>query len=357
MDAKFCTGAVVGAAAAAAFCLWRSRSQGVPPRGSPESKGLPVASAGVLAGGRVAVITGAGTGIGRACAKRCASLGMKVVLAGNIKEDLGHVQEECVNAGAPKANVAIHVCNVAEESDVRKLKDFAFKTYGAVHFLMNNAAIQNNGKAGPYEHLDRWRDVMAVNLWGVVHGCQVFAPAMIEQNEPAVIVNTGSKQGITAPPGDTAYNVSKAGVKVLTEALQHSLRSTPGCKVNAFLLVPGWTITMITTLANKRMQGREWDPEKAQDERSYDGTKDAEVARQRLQARGAWTADQVVDELFGAVNAGAPFYVICPDNETTRAMDNGRMQWSADDLLFRRLPLSRWSEQHKAEYAEVSKHF
>ena len=154
---------------------------------------------------------------------------------------------------------------------------------------------------------------------GVVHGCQAFGQAMVDQGTKAVIVNTGSKQGITMPPGDTAYNVSKSGVKTLTEGLQHTLRETPNCKVNAFLLVPGWTITMIGTKGNQRLQGSEWDPSKAQDERSYDGVHDPNVAREKLEARGAWPADKVVDRMMGAVNSGAPFYIICPDNETTEA--------------------------------------
>merc|ERR1712072_164350 len=219
---------------------------------------------------------------------------------------------------------------------------------------MNNAAIQNNGNASAIEFLDRWRAVMDVNFWGVVYGCQIFVPDMIASGEKCVVVNTGSKQGITAPPGDTAYNCSKAAVKTLTEGLQHTLRNTPGCKVNAFLLVPGWTITMIATNANKRLKGEEWDPATAQDESCYDGVKDREVAQEKLMARGAWPADRVVDECFAAVNTGAPFYIICPDNETTVSQDKGRMQWSADDILFRRQPLSRWSEQYKDEYASVS---
>eukprot|EP01043_Picozoa_sp_COSAG02_P008520 COSAG02_NODE_274_length_26244_cov_36.943507_18_plen_213_part_00 len=140
-----------------------------------------------------------------------------------------------------------------------------------------------------------------------------------------MIVNTGSKQGITMPPGDTAYNVSKSGVKTLTEGLQHTLREIPGCRVNAFLLVPGWTITMIGTKSDQRLQGSKWDPNKAQDERSYDGVQDPNVAQNKLEARGAWPADKVVDRMMGAVNTGAPFYIICPDNETTEACVSSRL--------------------------------
>mmetsp|Transcript_2933 Transcript_2933/g.7318 ORF Transcript_2933/g.7318 Transcript_2933/m.7318 type:complete len:185 (+) Transcript_2933:690-1244(+) len=177
------------------------------------------------------------------------------------------------------------------------------------------------------------------------------------QDEPCVVVNTGSKQGITMPPGDTAYNVSKAGVKVLTEALQHQLRSTPSCKVNAFLLVPGCVNTMIRTRGDKWVQGEAFDPTKAQDERSYDGVQSRDYSAKKWKARGAWSADELVDELFGVIDAGTPFYIICQDHETTRAQDDGRIQWSADDLIFRRAPLSRWSEQYAAEYKEVAAKF
>jgi NAD(P)-dependent dehydrogenase (short-subunit alcohol dehydrogenase family) len=87
-------------------------------------------------------------------------------------------------------------------------------------------------------HYDRWQRVLGVNLWGVINGVHAFTQAMIDQKTPSAIVNTGSKQGITCPPGDTAYNITKAGVKVLTEGLAHSLRNIEGCQVTAHLLVP-----------------------------------------------------------------------------------------------------------------------
>ena len=100
--------------------------------------------------------------------------------------------------------------------------------FGAVHVLMNNAGVQpGSGMFGPERS---WERVLGVNLWGVIHGSQVFAPGMLEAGEPGLIINTGSKQGITTPPGDPAYNVAKAGVKAFTEALQHELRNTPGAR-------------------------------------------------------------------------------------------------------------------------------
>ena len=114
---------------------------------------------------------------------------------------------------------------------------------------------------------------------------------------------------------------------------------------------------MISTRANKRLQGSAFDASTAQDERSYDGVNDADLARQKLESRGAWPAQKVVDMLVDSVSRGAPFYIICPDNETTPAMDIGRIQWAADDIVFGRVPLSRWSQQYKDEYKAVSAKF
>jgi short-subunit dehydrogenase len=142
---------------------------------------------------------------------------------------------------------------------------------------------------------------------------------MAAAGAPGLIINTGSKQGITTPPGDTAYNVSKAGVKVATEGLQHELRNLPGCRITAHLLVPGFTFTGLT--------GRSEKP------------------------AGAWTADQVIDEMLAGISAGR-FYIICPDNEVTSAMDRKRIRWAAEDVIENRPPLSRWDPNHAAAFAE-----
>jgi NAD(P)-dependent dehydrogenase (short-subunit alcohol dehydrogenase family) len=186
-----------------------------------------------------------------------------------------------------------------------------------VAVLMNNAGIGQGG--GPYEKLDRWQAILNVNLWGVIHGVQVFAPAMLAQKKPGAIVNTGSKQGITTPPGDTAYNVSKAGVKVFTEGLAHSLRNEPGGQVTAHLLVPGFTHTGIN-----HPQTKEKPP-------------------------GAWTADQVAEMMIERMSAG-DFYIICPDNEVTSDLDKKRIRWAADDIVENRPPLSRWHPDYKAAF-------
>ncbi len=137
------------------------------------------------------------------------------------------------------------------------------KRFGGTDILMNNAGIQPGSTMfGP---LENWQRILAVNLWGVIHGSQVFAPRMIERGRPGLIINTGSKQGITTPPGDPAYNVSKAGVKAFTEALQHELRNTAGCKISAHLLIPGHVFTALTARGRTEKPAGAWTPEQTVD--------------------------------------------------------------------------------------------
>jgi len=146
---------------------------------------------------------------------------------------------------------------------------------------------------------------------------QTFLPGMIAQGAPALVINTGSKQGITNPPGNPGYNVTKAGVKALTESLAHELRALPDCRVSAHMLVPGFTFTGITGVAQK--------------------------------PAGAWTGEQVVDFMLDSLARG-DFYILCPDNDVTRAMDERRMQWAADDMIRNRPALSRWDNDYKTAF-------
>ena len=262
--------------------------------------------------GRVAVITGGASGIGLAAAKRFASLGMKLVLADLSQDILDKAAAQL--SGTELVTVPTDVSKIEE---VQRLKDRAYAEFGAVHLLMNNAGTSPGG--GPFDHYERWQRVLGVNLWGVINGVHTFTQAMIDQKTPGAIINTGSKQGITCPPGDTAYNVTKAGVKVITEGLAHSLRNVVGCGVTAHLLVPGSTFTGMTA------RGRSEKP------------------------AGAWTPDQVIDVLVERMGNG-DFYIICPDNDVTTDVDNRRILWGAEDIIRNRPPLSRWHPDFTDEF-------
>ena len=266
--------------------------------------------------GNVAVITGGASGIGLAAATRCAERGMNIVLADLNADALAQAKDSLSAFDVKTVTVPTDVSDLAA---VQALKTAAYDAFGSVDVLMNNAGTAPGG--GPFDGYDGWTRVLGVNLWGVVNGVQTFAPDMIAQGTPAAIVNTGSKQGITTPPGDTAYNVSKAGIKALTEGLQHTLRNTPGCQVTAHLLVPGFTFTGLT-----RRRGTEKPP-------------------------GAWTPEQVVAFMLDGMGAG-DFYLICPDNEVSREIDNARMTWAMQDITQNRPPPSRWHPDYQAAFAE-----
>lgn len=271
--------------------------------------------------GNVAVITGAASGIGLAAAKRFAALGLSIVLAdleGDALAEACHQIAAIAEGG--EADVTPIGTDVSQPGELESLERAVMQKYGRVHVLMNNAGIQPGSAL--FGSQANWDRVLAVNLMGVINGSRVFGSGMIGHGEPALIINTGSKQGITTPPGDPAYNVSKAGVKAFTEALQHELRSTPGCAVSAHLLIPGFVFTGLTA------QGRTEKPE------------------------GAWTPEQTIDFMLERLTHG-DFYILCPDNEVDRATDERRILWAAGDIVENRPPLSRWHPDH----AEASKAF
>jgi len=262
--------------------------------------------------GRTAVITGGASGIGLATARRLSAAGMQVCLADSDEHALRAVRPTFGD------NVRTRVTDVSNADDVNALADWAFAECGDVAVLMNNAGTGGGG--GAFARLAGWQRVLGVNLWGVVHGLQAFTQRMIDQNAPAAIINTGSKQGITNPPGDAAYNVSKAGVRSVTESLAHELRSIDGCAVTAHLLVPGFT---------------------------YTGLIRKHIPRQ---PPAAWSPGQVADELLRRLGTG-DFYILCPDNDVTVAMDVARLQWNTDDISNNRPALSRWHPDYEEEFA------
>lgn len=266
---------------------------------------------------KVAVITGAADGIGLAAAQRYASFGMHVLMA-----DIDRTRLEAAAramTARPGQRIETQAIDVAQFAEVAALKERAYTDFGRVDVLMNNAGTSQ--KTGAWSALEQWQHIVNVNLWGIIHGLQAFTQAMIDQGTPALIINTGSKQGITNPPGNPAYNVSKAGVKTATEALQHELRNTPNCLVTAHLLVPGYTYTGLT--------GR----------------------RAQTQPAGAWLPEQVIDYLLEAI-AGGSFYIICPDNEVSSREDARRILWAARDLIDDRPALSRWHADYREAFGQ-----
>lgn len=272
--------------------------------------------------GSVAVVTGGAAGIGLAAAQRFAQLGLRVCIADLGQHRLKHAAEQIAALAADKAaEVMTFETDVSRIEDLRRLETAVRHRFGGTDVLMNNAGIQPGSSI--LGSIDNWERVLNVNLWGAIRSTQLFLPAMIERGRPGLVINTGSKQGITTPPGDPAYNVSKAGLKAFTEALQHELRNTPNCKISAHLLIPGFVFTELTA------QGRTVKP------------------------AGAWTPGQTVDFMMERL-ANGDFYILCPDNDVPRSLDERRILWAAGDIVENRPPLSRWHPDYAKSFEAFS---
>jgi NAD(P)-dependent dehydrogenase (short-subunit alcohol dehydrogenase family) len=271
-----------------------------------------------LQSGRTAIITGGGAGIGLAVAERLAAGGLNVCIADMGAEKLASASARLAEAApsGPDRILAIEA-DVRDPLAVAALQTAATVRFGGTDVLVCNAGIQPGSDVfGPAEN---WAAVLETNLFGVIHMVQTFVPAMIARGEPGIIVATGSKQGITTPPGDPAFNVAKAGVKVFTEALAHELRNTEGARLSAHLLVPGFVFTDLTR------GDREAKPD------------------------GAWTAEETAAFFLARLDAGE-FYILCPDNNVPRWLDERRILWAAGDIVENRPALSRWHPDYTAAF-------
>jgi NAD(P)-dependent dehydrogenase (short-subunit alcohol dehydrogenase family) len=213
--------------------------------------------------GKVAVITGGSSGIGRAIANRCASEGMKVVIAGMNEEALKRTEAELRER---TEGVLALKTDVSKLEEVEKLAQGVIKAFGGVHLLFNNAGVGAPNAPIWESAIEDWQWVLDVNLWGVIHGIGVFLPLMISQNSECHIVNTGSMAGLNAGPGLGVYKVSKYAVVTLTETLYYEL-TVRKSKVNVSLLCPGWVKTNIMTSDRNRPFAK---PAKFYSPNSYD---------------------------------------------------------------------------------------
>lgn len=197
--------------------------------------------------GKVAVITGAASGIGRALAEQCVQEGMKVVLADVEEQALRQTSRDLAAQGAETLAVQT---DVSQAGDVERLAQIAFETYSAVHLLFNNAGV-GAGKSAWESTLADWEWVLGVNLYGVIHGIRSFVPRMLESEARGYIVNTASMAGLTSSPGLSVYMASKHAVVSLTETLYHEL-TLRGANIGVSVLCPGFVKTRIQDAERNR---------------------------------------------------------------------------------------------------------
>jgi NAD(P)-dependent dehydrogenase (short-subunit alcohol dehydrogenase family) len=265
-----------------------------------------------------------------------------------------------------QGSIEYRVVDVSDFNAMQKVANEVFdeKNNGKCHILMNNAGTGQGGgsallmNSNVMVNVNVYQQVMAVNTMGPVNGCFAFLPHMRASGENGMIINTGSKQGITMPPGNLVYNMSKAALKVYTEGLEHELmmerrrrqqnknnNSSGSGKLRAALLIPGWVNTSIVL---KAMRASKSDGDKDDVDAAAAG--EAAPFHEAKPAAGAWMPQQVIDFMIAELDAGR-FYVVCPDNDVVdRATDNARMTWTMQDITENRPPLSRWHPDYQEAF-------
>jgi NAD(P)-dependent dehydrogenase (short-subunit alcohol dehydrogenase family) len=252
--------------------------------------------------GKVAVVTGGASGIGRAMADRFAQAGMKLVLADIEVEPLAATAKEIRETGA---EVVESVTDVTDLTAVEALLATTLDAFGAAHVVCNNAGVATAGPIWEASIAD-WEFTLGVNLWGVIHGVKTFAPVLLEQNE-GHFVNTASMAGLVSGPGMGVYNVSKFGVVALTETLFGDLRNA-GSDVGASVLCPAF------------VQSRIWDSGRNRPESLRDADKETLEQSERGQVlraiiENAMPAPRVADAVHDAILA-KQLYIVT--HESTR---------------------------------------
>ena len=247
--------------------------------------------------GKVAVVTGAASGIGNAVATRLAAEGMKVVLADIEEGPLADAEKKLADEGATVLAVPT---DVTKGDQVDALAEKTFATFGTAHVVHNNAGVATGGPMWTLSEAD-WQWVLGVNLWGVIHGVRAFVPRMVEQAEGHV-VNTASMAGLTSAPMMGPYNVSKHGVVTLSETLAAELVLF-GSPVKVSVLCPGWVNTRINEADRNR-------PAELQKAPSEDTTM-MEAGRQMLDGllKSGLQPSEVASKVFDAIREER-FYIL-----------------------------------------------
>jgi NAD(P)-dependent dehydrogenase (short-subunit alcohol dehydrogenase family) len=249
--------------------------------------------------GRVAVITGAGSGFGREFARIAASERMKLVLADVQQDALDGAVGEARASGAQAVGLRV---DVASAADVQRLAERTMEEFGAVHLLFNNAGVAGGGGYVWEASLKDWQWVLGVNLIGVVHGIRSFVPLMLKQDCECHVVNTASAAGLVSAPLMAVYNVSKHGVVTLSETMFHDLRAA-GAKVGVSVLCPAFVPT------NIRQSERNRPAELTEDALPTPSQIAARERAEKAVGSGRLSAAEVARMTFEAVRQGR-FYVI-----------------------------------------------
>jgi NAD(P)-dependent dehydrogenase (short-subunit alcohol dehydrogenase family) len=247
--------------------------------------------------GRVAVVTGAASGMGLAIAQRFASAGMKVVLSDVEAPPLETAVKGIRDAGHDAVGV---VTDVSDESAVQQLAKTAFDTHGAVHLLVNNAGVVKRARTWEHTNDDlEWQ--LQVNLWGVVYGLRHFLPRMLEQAEGGHIVNTASMAALLPHPNLGGYAASKSAVLGLTLSLQTELEQMGNTSIGVSALCPGYIATGITNAARNR-------PARYDDE-----SPPPDVARTTSGVTARLRADDVAEQVLHAVQTNRFWILTHPE--------------------------------------------
>lgn len=253
---------------------------------------------------KVAVITGAASGIGHGLATRCAREGMKVVLADIEQESLARTEASLRSQGATVLSVRTDVSKVA---DVQRLAEKTMGAFGAVHLLVNNAGV-GAGTTVWESTLADWEWTLGVDLWGVIYGVKVFTPIMIAQETECHIVNVGSIAGLLAGPGLGIYKVAKHGVVSLSETLYYELAQR-GAQVGVSVLCPGFVKTNILTSERNRPAEMQNDPDDV-----IVSPQAEQVSIDMMEAMASGMAvENVVDAVFAAVAARQLYILTHPE--------------------------------------------